>query len=131
MKEITEGNKIIAKFMGATVTQSYSENKDYEQDGFLFYYPERSSPSIYRNMSSNSIKYHSSWDWLMPVVEKIHKVGFYYKLTDWQFFICRYNDYSGVIAYDSKTDIDEPEIYRVFKTVIQFITWYNNQNKQS
>lgn len=72
-EQILEGNTLIAQFMGAIVSQPYSKNE--EQDGLLFYYPDRTSPDMFRNHSSASIKYHTSWEWLMPVIEKIAKLN--------------------------------------------------------
>ena len=55
-KEIIEGNKLIAEFMGIKIIQSrYGCN-----------HPLVTCP--YPDYSN--LKYHSSWDWLMPVVEK-------------------------------------------------------------
>jgi hypothetical protein len=56
--EILEGNKLIAKFMDKTFYGRYKIN-DYGF-GTLNEYP----PMLY----------HSSWEWLMPVIEKISKV---------------------------------------------------------
>lgn len=49
-QEIIEGNKLIAEFMGMG---------------------EKFLPMDYEH--ENGVRYHSSWDWLMPVVEKIEK----------------------------------------------------------
>lgn len=55
MKEITEGNKLIAEFMGLKFAADMTY---YEHDGEV-----------------KQVAYHSSWDWLMPVVEKIGEVN--------------------------------------------------------
>jgi len=66
MTEIQEGNKLIAEFMGWT----YSKSSD---AGIL-----GGSITYWRNPETGHVgyfhpdKYHSSWDWLMPVVEKIN-----------------------------------------------------------
>jgi len=44
----TENNKLIAKFMGF-------------------------NPDEFEQRSKKGLQYHKSWDWLMPVVEKISK----------------------------------------------------------
>ncbi len=64
----TENNKLIAQFMGVpsfrfgTITKYQTNNPSKE----AYSYPE--------NLDfENDLKYNSSWDWLMPVVEKIRK----------------------------------------------------------
>jgi len=117
-EEILEGNKLIAKFMGAEVSQAYSKTK--EQDGVMFYYPKDSSPDMFRNLSSASIKYHSSWDWLMPVYIKIAKEE---KLWgDYEKSIIIFN-----IMYDRLGDAEG--IDKVYESVVEFIKWYNQNTK--
>jgi len=114
-----EGNKLIADFMGATVTQPYSENKDYEQDGVLFYYPDRSSPSVFKNMSSASVKYHSSWDWLMPVVEKIEVMGISVEIDgNW----CAVQVGQNVPQTAGSA---ESKIKATWMAIVNFIQWHN------
>ena len=54
MKTIEEGNKLIAEFVGAKLTKG----NFYLLDGEILAHEA-------------DLKYHTSWDWLMPVVEKI------------------------------------------------------------
>jgi hypothetical protein len=61
-EEILQGNKKIDLFMG--------------EDGFLGKeYEEHYSDEFWRptkhKYEPKDLQYHSSWDWLMPVVEKI------------------------------------------------------------
>ena len=64
--ETIEGNELIAEFMGVDTKFSDELYKD--------------SRSVLRYLIDNKSKYdgllfHSSWDWLMPVVEKIELVS--------------------------------------------------------
>lgn len=77
-----------------------------------------------------SLQYHSSWDWLMPVAEKIATLSsddvvhieigktfsrsFYWNLDNGQ-----------VHVFDESADTP---IQTVYKSVLQFIQWYNNQS---
>ena len=54
----TESNKLIAEFMGFGI------------DGKFAYIPDEGNP-LEENMLIVEMKYHTSWDWLMPVVSKI------------------------------------------------------------
>ena len=52
-------NKLIAEFMGFGI------------DGKFAYIPDEGSP-LEESMLIVEMKYHTSWDWLMPVVDKIN-----------------------------------------------------------
>ena len=57
-------NKLIAEFMGVktiTIDRLKSILKQNREDGFI------STPQAY---TLDELKYHTSWDWLMPVIEK-------------------------------------------------------------
>ena len=53
-----ENNKLIAEFMGLVV----SNREDYHS-------------SLHTNVDAD-LKYHTSWDWLMPVVDEIDHLQF-------------------------------------------------------
>lgn len=59
-----EWNKLIAKFMGGILMQD-----DYGAWGYKI-----ENPHWNKLQSPEALCYHSSWDWLMPVVEKISKI---------------------------------------------------------
>ena len=56
-------NKLIAEFM--EVVFHDDENQYYSADGLHI---------------GNTLQYHTSWDWLMPVVEKIKDMGYDHEL---------------------------------------------------
>lgn len=58
-----ENNILIAKFMGLKV----SNTEDYDS-------------SVHTNVDVD-LKYHKSWDWLIPIVEKIESIGFEFNMT--------------------------------------------------
>jgi hypothetical protein len=62
-KEITEGNKLIAEFMGLT-SNPYDNGKTWANGTKII------DGDLYAD-SWTLLFYHSSWDWLMPVVEEI------------------------------------------------------------
>jgi hypothetical protein len=63
MENIQENNSLIAEFMGlewdSACNAWYKNEKDPEW-----------------GIDTDKLKYHSSWDWLMPVVEKIEQLSF-------------------------------------------------------
>src|SRR5688572_2745047 len=91
----TEGNKLIAAFMEK---------------------PDHIMPEL--------LKYHSSWDWLMPVVEKIVDLGFIVEIpiakSGTDVFIYNKQERLNIVAYLKPIDA-------VWNAVVQFIQWYNTQ----
>jgi hypothetical protein len=98
-QEILEGNKLIAEFMG------------YKQSviiGVLFIHETK------LNLTISELKYHSSWDWLMPVVGKIKeclKNG-------------NYIDTRTTFLTIQHLSIFE-DIETVYAAVVEFIKWHN------
>ena len=83
--------------------------------------------------------YHNSWNWLMPVVEEIEQNKKYFK-KELQLNITKYSvcwqtiDNEAVILnsnvfhkYGTYAGVEK--IQAVYKSVIDFIKWYNQQNK--
>jgi len=105
----TENNKIIAEFMGAKLT------KDLQ-----IVYP------IYEGDSSyvKNLKYHSDWNWLMEVVEKIESLR------------------NQIVIFNKTaalSNVKEPSVFNdsfkaetkkqaVYNACVEFIKWYNEQN---
>jgi len=86
-------NKLIAEFMGVETI-----------DGLVF--------QDANTKEFHSIKYHTSWDWLMPVLKKIN--------------LQLHPD-----TYDSWRMINRPTEYNienVYNAVVQFINQYNKTN---
>ena len=116
----TEQNQLIAEFMGAKM-KSFVEGY-----AGTFYYLNGK-----RWVQPDSLKYHTSWDWLMPVVEKIEdcKVlddfGFSVIIDNWQVNIRSCFSGQNVVFVSS----GQSKIAVVHSAIIQFITWYNSQPK--
>lgn len=82
------------------------------------------------------LKYHSSWDWLMPVVEKIESL----KLNGHRYYVeIRHESCEISVAinkgantnkiYSSLWQNHSSKIDAVYNAVVQFIKWYNENNK--
>ena len=99
-EEIIKGNKIIAEFMGAKmiVTDYYGIN--------IIKFPDESTKDLF------ALKYHCSWDWLMPVVKKCLTVGDNSDMWD--------------VLFNALSMV---EIDSLFGAVVDFIKWYN-ENKE-
>jgi hypothetical protein len=101
--KVTEGNKLIAEFMG-----------------FEWLGPPMNA--FYKNkICVGELQFHASYDWLMPVVEKI----------------CEIHNHADVELYRAIEKADLQIIHNtsilchkdgVYARVVEFIQWFNNQN---
>lgn len=109
--ETTENNKLIAEFMGYEVLYRPNSN------GFI----EISDTEL---CDVDDLMYHTSWDWLMPVVEKIESlsiVSFEKNLQEDGDYQCLFtNGYEILICHYADTSIEA-----TYKAVVEFIKWYN------
>lgn len=142
----TENNKLIAEFMGCKPI--YTDHSEYKEDGTMIYdfngdgtpwiietwtRPQWYNDEIYKIYGygaytmKESMLYHKSWDWLMPVVEKIHQEGYEVLIGR---ISCQINE---------MTDRDNPicamvcgdttkKIEIVYECIVQFINLYNTNN---
>lgn len=122
MKTTEEKNRMIAEFMGARPitfndgTFGFTYWNDGNKSGRSGCFPDGSTNVTEDNSFG---QFHTSWDWLMPVLEKI-------RTTDLKGTILENgNIYSTYIAFPLTYST---EIYRVYDRVIEFIEWYNKQN---
>jgi hypothetical protein len=124
-----ENNKLIAEFMGLTVI----DKKDITEKTDVTKY----SVTEYQ-------QYHKSWDWLIPVVEKIEQTITIDK---------DFNEHHDlqvswrVIIYDGTCEIyyssmcygqtlkfsreSTTKLEATYKAVVEFIKWYNENKKVS
>ena len=115
MNNINENNKLIAEFLGCN--HPYNEITD---------------ATLY-NVSNgtfelNELRYDVSWDWLMPVIQKIENLGYEVQIRNTDCIIYQLLDileYKPVIGTISSAS---GKIYSTYTAVVEFIKEYN-QNK--
>lgn len=116
MTDIAEGNKIIAEFMVWEYRGGFTK---------IWATPlVNNKAHLYRE---DEMQFHTSWDWLMPVVEKIEKFGYASSIEGGdsdEGYLCDFIDINNMECscasnYTSK-------IEAVWRSVIQFIEWYNS-----
>ena len=124
---ILEGNKLIAEFM-------YPDNQ------YSTYYIEEHTfiECIYGNydyhdtFTIDEMKYHSSWDWLMPIVEKIEEVNVVASFQIEQPTIYIWASSENSTFEDIEIEIfNKTKIEAVHQAVVEFIKWYNTNAANS
>lgn len=125
-ENIIASNKLIAEFMGAVTHKTapgiilpYIKSDE-------VWYGNNTIPNEQRESAFkiSELKYHSSWDWLMPVVKKIGKMyedlvkNAYETKTPISYEI--HSTYADVICRNVTI-----EVGYLFEIVVEFIKWYN------
>ncbi len=115
-EEILEGNKLIAVFMG-----------DYFDTGL--------EPSYYirynKEYKLEDSQFHCSWDWMMPVVDKINGMGKAYSFAIFKSYVSLtvekggkvFKDYS--FAYSEYITPTQTGKEAAFKLLVKFVKWEN------
>lgn len=109
MKNTTENNRLINLFMGTAIVDKDGIHK--EEDGY---------------------EYRSSWDLLMPVVEKIESLEYVDRMSRYVVNTLNFKEnYTCTIH-----DLNEEEVVQcegetrkiaVYCAVVEFVKWYNQQ----
>ena len=130
-QEIIEGNKLIAEFMGLRQIpiNLYGNEKCY-----YFYFPSSDNYELTQEeiqkesfdilnyaWSIYNLSYHLSWDWLMPVVEKI------WKIVNNRESIFYFETFEGHLIAPIKNT--GSNIVDCWLACVVFIKWYNSCQK--
>ena len=118
----TENNQLIASFLGQTSTIY-----EFPQFGYI-----KSNGDWKDTFSASELKFHSDWNWLMEVVEKIEslevdKITFDFFITQEKAHIhyCKNNEwFSNIFISEGKS-----KIQNTYNNCVEFIKWYNQQNQ--
>lgn len=120
-EEIIENNKLIAEFMG---WDKYNNGVYYTPFDDASYCG--GEPTHIVNYPQH-LKFHFSWDWLMPVVKKIENLGYTVTIAGILCKITKVLDIENPVASLVCGDRSK-KLEIVYETIIQFIKWYN-ENK--
>jgi len=125
-KDILKNNKLIAEFMGA----------EFDIENYTF----DVLADEYNPMSLNDMLYNKSWDWLMPVVEKICNLNLGEK-RQVIFDLCPSDKAAFLQVREQKDNLGYPivryypeehknRLYleHAYCACIEFVKWYN-ENK--
>jgi len=124
MEKIIANNKLIAEFMGMEVI--------YDGISYFFYYTDKKG--IERVTQINNL-YNDSWEWMMPVIEKINSfqakyVGSGVSLHHRNCLLGYHASSNGSHVYEKsfdtyKNDQTKTLLENTFDAIVEFINWYN------
>lgn len=129
-------NELIAEFMGLKYSREVDEDRSdcggiYEKVTYYSYHPipvDDYGDQVYVNreglvegqiLKEGPLRYDSSWDWLMPVVEKINKLDDQIHLSIRGIELIR-----TIRKYVSMVQIKDAHMY-----IVEFIKWHNELPK--
>jgi len=140
----TEANKLIAEFMGYRECPRKLFRMD-DEFQFVKIYSEYQEEDEYLTIEAgkrqikftpDEMQFHTSWDWLMPVVEKIEEIAL--EEVEGSYKVHRFNvkiESFYCIITDGKDEHrelivadDGDKKSNVYYAVVEFIKWYN-ENK--
>ncbi len=139
-EEIINGNKIIAEFMEAKIHANWGEYLD-----ATYYKKHKLSMNAIDNgvkLSDEQIKeneeieakniwsakYNSSFDWLVPVVEKLEKLGVGFAIDPYGIILTEYLSGEEKEIYQFVNDDHYKKIDQIYNCVVAGIKWHN-ENK--
>ena len=113
-QEIIKGNALIAEFMGFEFFKSLG-------------YTTLNFDETLRLKYLRDFKFHSSWNWLMPVVLKINTMdNFDYSVKIFT-MDCQIENSKGEIIARCECKYNPDELINsVWEAVVEFIKWYNS-----
>ena len=112
-------NKLIAEFMGAVGTPKYNPTEwDVYITGCLDV--DSDDEKAQHFYTPDEMKYDTSWDWLMPVVQKIESLGYVFTIQGGK------AEYGEMIS-ETRCFIAEDKLSSTYKAVVEFIKEHNNE----
>ena len=132
-QEIITGNKLIAEFIGIKLhgggtsifdepSLKYFRKTTYEQDGLCKYCHNNVNHGHNIRcyvLDTDQLKYHTSWDWLMPVYAKIRQV----KIEDNHDVSAKIESVFKYADFAFETD----SILSLWKVIVEYLKWYSSQ----
>lgn len=129
-----ENNKLIVEFLGYQPCHQnlYKIGDDFNSTTIFSEYQEEDEYLTIEvgkrqlKFEPSEMLFSSSWDWLMPVVEKIETLGYKFEKNyqrvdkDWQSLIVKGND---ILFQEFNKDSKLSTNY----VVVEFIKWYNEK----
>lgn len=107
-----KNNKLIAEFMGMTYG-------DPNNDSVMI----QTTPQGNEVVPIESMEYHTSWDWLMPIIDKIESLGYEFTIVENRCKVSNNTDHSVKELFHIET------IGGKFKTTYDAVVQFIKKNK--
>lgn len=130
--ETVENTKLIAEFIGYVITEEFIHGREKA----LYFKSHKHSNSIMTGRTEKFIweecykqkllKFYTSWDYLMPVVEKIKSLNVQIRMYSFidKSQVIKIQDWQGQSIVTVRGE-DTIKVY--YKAVVEFIKWYNEK----
>lgn len=116
---VLNGNKLIAEFMNINLNTGFgSKDSQYK-------YAEKISWLWNDEYYENTLHFHESWDWLIPVVEKIENLGYYFQINTKMCSVARDNKGNNDSYLIKAKFGDETKLQKTYICVIETIKYIN------
>ena len=109
---LIKNNILIAKFMNMETTEQYIVPTSIKETR---YHWENDT-----GYSKEELEFNNSWDWLMPVVDKIENLGFQVWIIKHKCIINKFP--KEIITIEKNNKIDA-----VYQSIIKLIKWHNKE----
>ena len=133
MNNIIENNKLIAEFLNWEFDDL---SETFETPFLKLVEPQAFGDEQFScKLQDFELEFHSDWNWLMKVVEKIHSMQSYGVLINPNGTYIQDED-DKVICMTFKNEevngeiISSSNIEATFNCCVEFVKWYNEQNKK-
>jgi hypothetical protein len=124
-EEINQNNDDIMRFMGCRLAPC-SNGKAWESPNEHYGTEMGRMHGRLQQSAWNGMGFHRSWDWLMPVVEKIDQI-----LPDDSFVLIEYNRcIIPVLEAEEPFDIDfvcNTRLEATYRAAVEFIRWHSEE----
>jgi len=135
-REQTQNNEMIAKFLGGIVREAwhvegFPSQMVWEGNEAAIYREAFMGRPLGKTILSEEMKFHESWDWLMPVLDKIRKDSWLKIEFHEDYTYCLISSPqlgAEPVTLEERLE-DMPAIKVVWDAIVTYINWYNEQVK--
>ena len=123
----TDNNKLLAEFLGWHSKKINITASRPKGEGIELYLKEVTEYN--REFIEDELKFHTDWNWLMQVVEKIEAIGGSVCIGNGNcvMIVFYLTDVYGESYSKTREMIGETKIQATYNACVSFVKWYNTQ----